>query len=241
MKSSKIINLPKRISKYLTKKYRQITCTEILVIGDSHAGIFHHNNIQSFFSDYFFNIVAVDGATVSGLKNPNSKTQAMPKFFDRIRKSRSKTIIISLGEVDTGFVIWYRAEKNNIQVTKTLSDALRNYQNFLLNLSRKYRILCISTPLPTIKDGQDWGEIANARKHVKATQLQRTKLTIEFNKKMKNFCRINAIEYLDFDEESIGDNELVIEKLIHQDPTDHHYNPNVYSKMIIRKLKEHIA
>jgi hypothetical protein len=226
-----------RAERYVRYRYKKLFCEEILVLGDSHASIFSHKCIRSFFSSYVFNVVSVGGATVSGLQNPNSKTQALPIFIDQVKKSKAKTIIISLGEVDTGFVIWYRAEKYQAQVSEMLDNACRNYQELLSILSKTHRVICISTPLPTIRDGQDWGDIANARKDVKATQLQRTNLTIQFNRNIQEFCKMSAITYLDFDDESIGRNGLVDGKLLNQNTADHHYDSHAYAEMIIQKLK----
>lgn len=39
--------------------------------------------------------------------------------------------------------------------------------------------------LPTIKDSQNWGDIASKRKEIKATKKERASLTIEYNKRKK--------------------------------------------------------
>ncbi|WP_201766594.1 SGNH/GDSL hydrolase family protein [Picosynechococcus sp. NKBG15041c] len=137
---------------------------------------------------YFFNVVSVGGATASGLENPNSITQAFSIFKTNLENSKAKIVIVLLGEVDTGFVIWYRSEKYNTKVEEMLDKALKNYQDFLLFLSKRYQVICLSTPLPTIKDGQNHGQVANLRKDIKASQRDKTQLTIQFNKSMKRFC-----------------------------------------------------
>lgn len=227
-----------KVHRNLYRHYRKLFCEEIIVIGDSHANVFNHNLFLHDFPGYVFSVCSVGGATVSGLENPNSKTQALPLFINCVKKSKAKIIILLLGEVDTGFVIWYRAEKYKTQVSKYLDKAWDNYQQLLSMLSKTHQVVCISTPLPTIRDGQDWGEIANARKNVKATQLQRTKLTIEFNNGMRNFCEKNTITYLSFDEEAIGKDGLVNSSLLSENPNDHHYAMNVYAEIIITKLKQ---
>lgn len=211
---------------------------EVVVIGDSHAAVFRHHSIRTGFPRYVFNVVAVTGATVSGLKNPNSKTQAMPVFMDRIKRSRAKTTIVLLGEVDTGFVIWYRAEKHHASVDAMLESAITNYQSLLATIGDDSKVICISAPLPTIRDGQDWGAVANARKDVKATQLERTKLTQEFNGRMEAYCLQNGFTYLSFDRESIGENGLVADRLLNVNAADHHYAAEPYATMIKAKLIE---
>ncbi len=191
--------LKKIISSPVVLLVKRLMFDEVLVIGDSHAHVFYSRRFKPYFPHHFFNVVIVGGATVSGLKNPNSTTQALPIFMNSLKNSAAATTIVLLGEVDTGFVIWYRAEKYKTPVATMLDQAIENYKNLLLEISKKSRVICISTPLPTIPDKNVCGDVANARKDVKATQLQRTDLTIEFNKQMKEFCERNGFTYLSFD------------------------------------------
>jgi len=121
-----------------------------------------------------------------------------------------------------------------------LNKAIKNYQKLIIDVSKKSRVICISTPLPTIHDGNSCGDVANARNDVNATQLQRTELTLRFNKEMQKFCESNGYVYLSFDEESVGENGLVNPCLLNSDPNDHHYDMEKYADMIISKLKKSI-
>ena len=234
----------KKVSGWIVLKIRGLLKTvqrsvfkELLVIGDSHVRILSTNRVRFAFPFYYIKRVAVGGATVSGLENPNSKTQAFDIFMKAIRESNAKKIVVILGEVDTGFVIWYRAEKYQTNVSFIFDEAVKKYQKFLLLLSEDHEVICVSTPLPTIIDGQEWGPVADARKEVKATQLERTNLTLSFNKEMKEFCENNKITYVDLDSQSLGDNGLVDNRLLRKDPYDHHYDPTAYSKLIISGLR----
>jgi hypothetical protein len=224
------------------QKYRSLIHEheEILVLGDSHANVFKNKHIEEQFKNHFFNVIAVGGATISGLENPNSKTQALATFRKEIKKSKARTIIVLLGEVDTGFVIWHKSEKYKTNVSDMLDMAVQNYKDFLQQLSSTHRVICISTPLPTIKDEQDWGEIANARKDVKATQWQRTKITVQFNNIMEDFCNKTDIVYLSFDKESLNEKGLVHDSLLNPNPNDHHYDKDKYAEMIVHKIKNTI-
>jgi hypothetical protein len=218
--------------------YNKIFREEILVLGDSHILVFNNK----YFRKFYFNVVSVDGATVSGLENPNSKTQALPIFMRSIKSSKAKVVIIMIGEVDVGFVVWYRAEKYNEPVTKMLNIAIENYQKLLLKLfDLGYKVICISTPLPTIKDGTTFGEVANARKSIQAKQMERTELTLNFNNTMKVFCSNNGVIYIPLDRESLGANGLVSEHLLNASSTDHHYDNDIYAKIIGQKLFSIIA
>lgn len=216
------------------------TRKEILVLGDSHAAIFSHARLRAQLPLHSFDVVSIGGATASGLENPNSKTQSAPIFMDAVKRSRAATLIVLLGEVDTGFVIWYRAQKHQAGVPQMLLHALRSYQEFLTLLQDDHRVICLSAPLPTITDGQEWGTVANARRDVHASQLQRTSLTIRFNRGMRRFCEGNGIEYLDFDDESIGKDGLVDARLLNSNPLDHHYEPGAYLDMVIPRLRKQL-
>lgn len=209
---------------------------EILVLGDSHSPIFNHSAFKQAFPDVILNIITVIGATASGLENPNSTTQAYPIFRNAADNSTAKQVIVMLGEVDTGFVIWYRAQKYKESVATMMEKTISCYANFLLELKEKFNVICISTPLPTIEDGNDWGEIANARREVKASQFERTALTLEFNRTMQQFCEKNTICYVMLDAESLGENGVVKTELRNRDASDHHYDADTYATLLIEKL-----
>lgn len=142
---------------------------EILVLGDSHSPVFNHPLFKEKFPNLFFNVLTVIGATASGLENPNSTTQAYPVFRKAVGQTAAQQVIVMLGEIDTGFVIWYRAEKHQESVSAMMDKAITSYSRFLTELKMRFEVVCISAPLPTIQDGNDWGDIANARREVTAS------------------------------------------------------------------------
>ena len=220
----------------LSKCINKLTRTEVLVLGDSHAGVFHNKQFTKNFPDYFFEVISVGGATVSGLENPNSKTQALSKFREGAKNSRALTTIVMIGEVDTGFVIWYRAEKQEVSVDSMFEKALKNYGELIIEIKKKSRVICVSAPLPTIQDENDWGEVANARKEVRATQLERTNLTLKFNARMQEFCNDKGVSYISLDSQSLGEDGLVSNKLLNSNLNDHHYDMDKYAELIISEL-----
>ena len=146
-----------------------------------------------------------------------------------------------LGEVDTGFVIWYRAQKYQESVKAMTDRAINSYAKFLLEVAARFNVLCISTPLPTIQDGNDWGDVANARREVTATQLERTSLTLEFNKKMQSFCRQQNIAYVMLDEVCLGADGLIRKEFLNRHPNDHHYDSDAYSALLIERLASELC
>jgi hypothetical protein len=233
----RLIDICRSIVHRAITRMKRLFRTEILVLGDSHATVFSHKLFKATFPKYFFDVVSVGGATVSGLDNPNSKTRALPIFRKALKRSKALTVIVMLGEVDTGFVIWYRAERNNSPVDVMAERAIQNYRQLLNELSNDFRVICISTPLPTIQDGQNWGEIANLRKKVQASQFQRTQLTHTFNQKIKEYCEQINISCVMLDGESLGEDGLVKKELLNSNANDHHYDFDKYAIMIISRLK----
>lgn len=206
--------------------------TPVVVLGDSHAVVFDSPSMKALLPTYSFAVTAVGGATVSGLRNPNAVTQAMPHFTSALQASTANSVIVMLGEVDTGFVIWYRAQKHGSAVAQMLQLAVDNYQKLIRDIRQTRQVICISTPLPTIRDGMDWGEVANLRKEVKASLAERTQLTIDFNRLMENFCASEGINYLNLDRLSVDESGRLNESLRNSDPSDHHYDPTAHAMMI---------
>ncbi len=220
-------------------KLKRRLSEEILVLGDSHASIFHDPQLACRFQKSFFHVFNIGGATASGLANPNSVTRAYQTFRAALDDTTARQIIVMLGEVDTGFVIWYRAQKYNESVASVTDKAILTYTGFLLEIqARPARVICVSTPLPTIRDGNDWGEIANARKEVNTTQAERTRLTLHFNQQVAAFCREHDITFIDLDPESLGADGTVKSELLNPDPNDHHYAPDAYIRMLVEPLKQ---
>ena len=76
-----------------------------------------------------------------------------------------------------------------------------------------------------------------ARKEINVSQEDRTKLTIEFNKKVEQFCKEEGVSCLNLDSISIGDDGLVLKELKNSNPLDHHYDSNAHAKLIAVQLK----
>lgn len=209
----------------------------ILVIGDSHAAVFSHGLFREINCLARFYICSVGGATISGLSNPNSQTQARPLFEYWSKKTKPDITIFLLGEVDTGFLLWHRHENYGDSVDTLLETTIEKYTNLIERLGNNNSIV-ISTPLPTIKDGEVLGDVANARKTIKADQKARTELTLHFNQEIKSWASSKAIQYIDLDHLSLGKNQLVLPSLLNSDPMDHHYSKESYARLMYPKLSE---
>ena len=212
---------------------------EILVLADSHGAVFRHDLFKTHFPDITLDVHLVHGATASGMENPNSsKTQAYPIFMAALAASRAPQAVVTLGEVDTGFVIWHRAAKYGESVEAMAERAIAAYTRLLGEIAATRELLCLSTALPTIRDGNVWGEVANLRKTVTATQHERTELTLWFNERVQDWCLAHGVDYLALDGVSLGFDGLVRPELLNPNPCDHHYHWTRYAELIVPRIGE---
>ena len=215
---------------------------KIHFIGDSHTEVFW--NME--FSPWYFwkltpEIKIVHGATATGLANPNSKTRALTIFENHLKEKVNKDdyVVFQLGEVDCGFAIWYRAEKHDLSIQKQTQLAIDNYSSLIQKsraINGKKTIIC-SAVLPTLHDGNVYGEVANLRKEVKANIKERTQLTLDFNRILKQLAEKNKLGFMDLDQYLFNKKTGFIHyKFLHKDPTNHHLNPSKLTKIISKEL-----
>jgi hypothetical protein len=198
------------------------------IIGDSHVGSFQLAARRGLLTrPAIFTRVA--GATAVGLRNPNSKTDALGVFRRALTPyNKNKIPVIHLGEVDCGFVIWYRAQKYGESIDTQFAqsvDALLAFVDDLRGMGYD-RIVLTGATLPTILDGQDWGDVANARREVTSTLTERTDLTLRYNARLREGTIARGLPFLDLTDDVLDPRTgLVSEAFRHPDPTDHHLNP----------------
>lgn len=212
---------------------------KLLVLGDSHTQVFRSGKFPINFPEYDWDVVSVVGATISGIDNPNSKTNAINIFMERLAIRDYSKVILQLGEVDIGFVMWFKSERDALPVEHYFSLTVQKYCEFIL-LVKMYceDILVVSIPQPTIKDGETPGKVANQRSSIKATQIERAEQTIKFNETLAKFCKGQDIKFLDLDPYSIGADGLITDELLNPKKTDHHYCKFAYSKLLVEQLKK---
>lgn len=201
---------------------------KILVLGDSHTKVFTYCNKKQ--KNITFQIINVGGATAQGSVNPNSETNALNIFKEGLKNIQHddyKYIIINLGEVDCGFVIWYRKHKYNISIEDQLKITTDNLFHFIKSEILIYfnasKIIINGSVLPTIKDNTDKKYLRGARCQVNASQIERTKLTINYNNILQKYCLVNGYNYMDITN-NILDNETKIVKtfFLNENVYDHH-------------------
>jgi hypothetical protein len=231
-----MINPGRCILTSIRRIQRKFARRRVLVIGDSHAKIFHHYSFLCRLPRSHFHVTAKGGATASGLATPKSVTQAYQIFRKALDEIPRNLVIVQLGEVDTGYVIWYRARKHQASVQDMFDLAIKTYSDFLLEIAATDRVMVISAPLPTITDDNDWGEVADLRKEVTTSQKQRTDLTLLFNRRMEEFCRDHGIGYLNLDGACLSEDGIVHPYYMHANAMDHHYHAGRYARLLCKRI-----
>ena len=197
-------------------------------LGDSHVQMFDRLQIEGYLPNTRLRVFSLPGATATGMPNPNSRTQAGVKFQNYLRQVPAHHhVLICLGEVDCGFVIWHNAQRHALSIDDQLQRAIVNYQALVDPLRRRHegRIILCAAPLPTIMDGRDWGEVANLRREVTATLAQRTQLTQRFNQRLSDYAQQHHLRYLDLDRDLFDPSqERIADRFLNSDPLDHHLN-----------------
>ena len=235
-------NLRIKTNNFLKALFMSFQKMKIIVLGDSHAKIFNYINNNNLISNIYFDVTSVGGATALGIANPNSKTNSLKIFKKKLKwTSKKEPVLILLGEVDTGFVIWYQSEKKHISVKEQMDKSLNNYFNFVLSVMEKRgkNIILMTAPLPSIPNNhKEFGEIARLRKEVKASQEKRTELTLQYNSAIRDFCKQNELICLDLDKILTAKNGLVEEKFLNKNKLDHHYDNKAYSEVIVNEFRK---
>ena len=99
--------------------------SSVAFVGDSHVAYFRHAAEGGLLGKRQFAFCEVGGATAVGMRNPNSLTNALTTFSEFLKGvEKTCTVVIQLGEVDCGFVIWYRAEKYRESIDKQFKESV---------------------------------------------------------------------------------------------------------------------
>ena len=215
-------------------KYKIIDC-----YGDSHVKIFRIFNVKSVHFQIYFRVISVRGATAFGLDNPNSNTNALKVFSKWMRRSKKNPVLFMLGEVDCGFLIWFKAKREKKDPRILMEEAVKRYINFLKSeaTNREVLIIC-SSPLPTIENYDDHGDdVSKFRKMIDVSRKGRTNLALEFNNKIKEWCESNRAIFLDLDRLSIDDVTGEVKPfLLNKDPRNHHYDPDAFQAILLKAI-----
>lgn len=236
-------------ARFLWRRWRNrnSALAPLALVGDSHLDYFIHAADRDWLGPRQYDACPVAGATAVGLRNPNAKSQtgAVAIFEDFLaRMRRDAVVIVQLGEVDCGFVIWYRAEKYRDSVERQMDESIAAYFAFVDRaLGRGHRdIVVTGATMPTIADGQDWGDVANARRDVAATLSQRTELTRRYNRRLEAEALRRGLAFVDIGDEALDPATGTARRdLLNRNAFDHHMDKDRAAAIWARRLNPILA
>ena len=136
-----------------------------------------------------------------------------------------KNILIHLGEVECGFVFWWRKIYKKEDIQQSVKKSINSYSIFIDNIARisSFNICLTGASLPTITD-YSVGDIQNKRKEVAHVPiLEKTKLTLQYTKLLSDLARNKKISFFDISNALIDCRTGCVHKyFINPDPHDHH-------------------
>ena len=77
-------------------------------------------------------------------------------------------------------------EQKGLPLDDGLTQAVDNLVLLTKRALEVAPVIVVSSPLPTIRDNIDFGEYANLRREIRASQKQRTDLVLEFNRRAQH-------------------------------------------------------
>jgi len=198
-------------------------------VGDSHIDYLRDASKYGYFTGREITTCCVGGATAVGMRNPKSQTNALATFRKSLENlDRATIIIIQLGEVDCGFVIWYRAKKYFETVDQQLAESISSHLDFaksVLDMGFK-RVILTSATLPTIKDDHPWGEIADLRREIATPIADRTALTHQYNAALRAGAARLGMGYADIGAAVLDPvTGIIRDDFRHPNPKNHHIHP----------------
>lgn len=205
----------------------------VFCLGDSHVTVFNWlEGVSCTQKTNYFWPYMVKGATALGLANPNSRTNALERFRFVIKNiPKGSPVLLMLGEVDCGYLIWYLSQRDKKPAEEVYKRALTNYIQFLDEIRvGNLKLIITGAPLPTIRDGINIGEIANARRDVRASRKERTELTLRWNAALKEYALKYDLDFVDTDRWLLDpETREIRETFMNSNPEDHHLEPMTYA------------
>jgi hypothetical protein len=213
----------------------------LLFLGDSHVRTARSAHEQGLLGDIIAEFLPVGGATAVGLRHPRSRTQALQVFRERLLPHQPGLVpVFQLGEVDCGFVAWVRSQRYGESVTEQIEQAIAAYAAFLRDMrDAGYASLMVTSAiLPTIRDGELEGEVQHLRREVKASQADRTRLTIRYNAMLAQAAAHLNLGFYDLTPALLHPRKGVIRPRYRaEDTADHHLRVEMAAKLWARVAK----
>lgn len=207
--------------------------------GDSHVNVFARVNRAGCVPRMYLRGTVVQGATALGLANSKSRTNALEIYSEWLAKApRRHVLLFLLGEVDVGYLVWKKSEKDGTTPRAVMEEALRRYAAFLSGYHDKgYRIVLVTVPLPAVRDGEVGGAMEALRPGLRAGQRERTTVTLEYNQALRDWARQHGAYLLDLDADLLDPaTGLLREEYHRRDRADNHLEPTAFTGLLCKHL-----
>ena len=198
----------------------------ILVIGDSHGGVFEYCFDHDLLAPHLVNCEIVAGATAYGLNNDQSATGAWQKFAAALdRFSCFDVVVIVLGECDCSYALWKKAESLQLPPTELIPRSLQGVKRLLARVEQNQavrRIVLAGASLPSIEDGMLAMQENLLRREIAATQKERTGLVLEFNRRLAALAAELGVGYFDLTGQTMSLQTGLLDRRYAAGGDDHH-------------------
>lgn len=215
----------------------EIKAKKVKVLGDSHAQAFDFYTG----SDFIFDVTVVHGATARGAINPNTKTNALNIFKDNLGKGKCEKIIVCLGEVDCGYLVWYKNKFEGLDVLGQMHESVARLKKFIKQEVEQHyqpeQIYLLAAIPPTIEDNADKRFLAGARSKIDASIKERLDLTIKYNQQLSLISSENGWNMIDPTSQILNEDGRIKKEYKHPDEWNHHLNPPAHLKSILKYFK----
>ncbi len=238
-----------KYKKSLLKLYRQLRCTllggcRILVLGDSHTGVFEYIFDHDLLSPHLINCEVVGGATAGGLNNDHSLTGAFKKYQAALKRFHAyRVVAIMLGEVDCSYTAWQRTA--NASPCAQIPHAIRGIERLLdwaQSDDRQRQFILAGAILPTVKDHQIDLQSQELRRTVRASQRQRSELVLAFNAAVKALAIRRQLAYIEITTPTLDPQRGVIsDQFLVQEQIDHHQSQAMTAGLWVHELRPVLA
>jgi hypothetical protein len=237
-----MINLRKQLASFWRARQARRARIAVLVLGDSHVRVFEHWWFNWALPQVRWHIVYVAGGTAAGLQNVASASGTRTRFDAALADIPHDIVILNLGEVDTGYNLWVRAQRRGTTAAALLPDLVSRYAQYIERVAAAHRLVVLSAPLPTLpNDFVPSDEVGSARRQVTQSQEARLALTLAFNDQVAIVCKRLGVTHLDDRLSSLGEDGRLRLSWIRTDCADHHYRRRTYAYWLASALKQHLT
>lgn len=219
--------------KSLHKIVRRVRCRlqgghRILVLGDSHAGVFEYMFDRDLLLPHLVNCDLVGGATAYGLNNDRSATGAFAVFLRALRRYAAyDVVVIMLGEVDCSFALLKKAERQGVSPESLIEQSLSGLRRLVFaardeRASPVRRVILAGSILPTVDDQSAPRQVNELRREVRVSQAERTRLVLRFNEEVRKMAEELGVRYIDLTAHTLHPATGLVDHRCIDSPQDHH-------------------